>query len=86
MRFRGAVLALAAVASAACGAANKRIVSAAWEWASTGPGELLELQPQIAAAGVDGIIVTLRFAHGGEFYGGRDQMQEPRWDWGENRI
>ena len=57
------------VVSALCLAAQareKKVVSFAWEWARTGPSELLEIQPQIAACGLDGIGVYVWFDQDGK--------------------
>ena len=40
---------------------EKKIVSFAWEWQRTDPAMLQELQPQINAAGLDGIGLGLDF-------------------------
>ena len=48
-------LAILTASAMTVNASDKKIVSFAWEWKTTGPLELLELQPQIAAVGLDGI-------------------------------
>ena len=59
---------------------DKKIVSFAWEWARTGPAELLELQPQIYAAGLDGIGASLWFRSGEKTFTYNDICTES-WDY-----
>ena len=74
------------VCSMACGLAlaafarEKKIVSFAWEWTRTSPEDLLELQPQIHAAGLDGIGVSLSFRQGEKTFSANGICTEP-WDY-----
>ena len=60
------IVAIAVVSlSLAASAQGKKIVSFAWEWQRNDPAMLLALQPQIYAAGLDGIGVVYSFKQGG---------------------
>ena len=80
--MRNVLLGLAAAVGLSAGAAETKIVSFAWEWARTTPAELLELQPQIAAAGIDGVnvAVTAKTPQGAELTY-RTIMQAPKWEY-----
>lgn len=72
-------------------AADRKMVSFAWEWHRSGAKELLALQPQVAAAGYDGIGVDLRFPHregtNTVWWGtSRGIMEQPDWDWDELAV
>ena len=72
--------ALAALSLAAA-AREKKIVSFAWEWEKTGPAMLGELQPQIYAAGLDGVGVNFEFKQGGKTYSSGDGICTAPWDY-----
>lgn len=77
------VLALLMVGFASAGVAReKKIISCAWEWRQTGPGEIAELQPQIAAAGYDGIAFAFRYPHGEDFHSSYG-IGSQEWNWDE---
>lgn len=80
--MRTAFLAWASACVLSAGAADTKVISFAWEWARTTPAELLELQPQIAAAGIDGIDVALtaKTPQGAEL-SGRTIMRAPKWEY-----
>ena len=72
-------------------AADRKMVSFAWEWHRNGAKELMALQPQVAAAGYDGIGVDLRFPHregtNTVWWGtSRGIMEQPDWDWDELAV
>lgn len=65
MKTRTILVAMLVMVSMTAFPRDKKIVSFSWEWSGTGPVELLDLQPQIAATGLDGIGVSLSFNQDG---------------------
>ena len=63
---------------------EKKIVSFAWEWQRTDPAMLQELQPQIYAAGLDGIGLGLNFRQGEQSFSTDGICTEP-WDYAAMR-